>query len=68
MNQAAKFFQVIDQVTRDEILTAIAAHYGVSSEEAFSEVTDSQAEPLLEYMVGPQRAATSALMQRHGFR
>lgn len=68
MNQAVRFFQAIDQVTRDDILAAIAAHYGVSREEAFSEVTDSQAEPLLEYLVGPQRAATSALMQRHGFR
>lgn len=63
-----KFFAVIDANTKSEILANIAGHYGISQETAFDEVTDHDAEHLLDYVTGPQRAATSILMQRHGLK
>ena len=54
--------------TKQRILDAIAKHYGISSSEAFEEVTDPGAEHLLDYLTGSVRTATSVLMQRHGLR
>jgi len=61
-----KFFSAIDSVTKAAILGNVASHYGISSDEAMEEVTHDEAEHLLDYVTGPQRAATSVLMQRHG--
>ncbi len=63
INQA--FFAATDAKTKAEILANIAKHYGISQQEAFEEVTDAEAEHLLDYVTGPTRAATSILMQRH---
>lgn len=65
-NKTAKFLSLIPAATRAEILANIAKHYGITSQEAFEEVTDAEAESLLDYVTGPARAATSVLMQRHG--
>jgi hypothetical protein len=62
----AKFLAVIDAATKAAILANIAKHYGITSDQAFAEVTDADAEHLLDYVTGSTRAATSALMQRHG--
>ena len=67
-NTTAKFLTVIDAKTKAEILNNIASHYGITAAEAFAEVTDSEAEHLLDYVTGPARLATSALMQRHGLK
>lgn len=67
-NRNAQFLSVVDQATRDGILASIATHYGITPAEAFDEVADDKAENLLDYMVEPQRSATSVLMQRHAFR
>lgn len=67
-NQNAQFLAVIDGDTKAAILQSIAAHYGITAEKAFAEVTDGRAEHLLDYMVEPQRTAASVLMQRHGMR
>lgn len=67
-NNTAKFLNVIDSKTKTEILKSIAKHYGITEQEALAEVTDVDAEHLLDYMVEPQRSATSVLMQRHGLR
>ena len=64
----AKFLAAIDAATKSAILSNIASNYGISQSAAYDEVTDDEAEHLLEYVTGPQRAATSALMQRHGMR
>lgn len=61
-----EFLSAIDSASKNEILTAIAKHYGITPEEAFNEVTDAGAEHLLDYMIEPERSATSVLMQRHG--
>jgi hypothetical protein len=57
----------LDSVTlalKTYLLSHIAAHYGIDNEQAFSEVTDTEAESLLDYLQEPQRSATYALMQR----
>lgn len=68
MNQTAQFLTAIAAESREAILSSIAAHYGISSKDAYDEVTDPEAEELLDYMVEPARGATSILMRRHGFR
>ena len=61
----AAFFAATDARTKNAILDNIAANYGISRAEAFAEVTDEEAEHLLDYVTGPQRSATSIIMQRH---
>lgn len=61
------FFAEIDYPTKTLILQNIANHYNITTAEAHEEVTDPEAEHLLDYVTGPQRAATSLLMKRHGF-
>jgi len=59
------FLAATDAKTRTEILGNIAKQYGISQNEAFEEVTDSEAEHLLDYVTGPTRSAVSVLMKRH---
>jgi hypothetical protein len=68
MTTTEKLFSVIPQKTKNEILDNIANHYGITREEAFEEVTDTDAEHLLDYVTGATRSATSVLMQRYGLR
>lgn len=63
-----EFLSVIDCKTKAVILETIAVHYGISPDEAFAEVIDEDAKHLLDYLVEPQRGATSFLMQRYGMR
>ena len=60
------FFAATDAKTKTEILAAIAKHYGISQSEALEEVTDDEAESLLDYLTGSVRTATSLLIKRHG--
>ena len=61
----AAFFAATDAKTKSDVLANIAKHYGITSAEAFDEVTDADAESLMDYVTGPARLATSVLMQRH---
>jgi len=54
-----------DSKTRDEVLSAVAIQYGISKEEALEEITNEQAEHLLDYLTGTTRTAISLLMRRH---
>ena len=68
MNNAAinkAFLAATDAATKTEVLTNIATHYGITQDQAFGEVTHSEAEHLLDYVTGPIRMATRVLMQRH---
>ena len=62
------FLESLDADTRNAILSSIAKHYEITNERALAEVTDDEAESLLDYLVEPVRSATSVLMQRRGFR
>jgi hypothetical protein len=68
MNTTTRFLNAIDPKTKVEILDSIARHYGISPAEAFEEVTDDEAEHLLDYLVEPMRSATSVIMQACGAR
>lgn len=59
------FLSVITLKLRDSILSAIAAHYGITKEEALEEVTDAEAELLVEYLTGPIQTQTYSLMKGH---
>lgn len=61
-----KFFAAIDTKTKNEIIANIAKHYGITNDEALAEVTDDEAEHLLDYVTGPMRTAASVIMQRYG--
>lgn len=61
-----KFLSLIDAKTKAMILDNIAKHYGITPEEVLAEVTDDEAESLLDYVTGPARAATHVLMQTYG--
>jgi hypothetical protein len=59
------FLAATDKKTKTAILSAIAAHYGITQTEAFEEVIHEEAEHLLDYLTGNIRTATSLLMKRH---
>ena len=61
-----RFFELTDAETRNDILQAIAEHYDITTDEALAEITDDEAEHLLDYLIGPVRTAAYVLMQRHG--
>ena len=61
-----KFLTVCGSPTRHEILTAIANHYGITTDAAYREVIDAEAEHLLDYLTGSVRTAAHLLMKRHG--
>jgi hypothetical protein len=60
------FFKVTDAATKRDVLKNIAKHYGITPQEAEAEVTDPNAEHLLDYVTGPLRLAAHVIMQRHG--
>lgn len=63
--QTTAFFAQIEEATKAEILANVASHYGITPEAALAEVTDDEAESLLDYLTGSVRTATSLLMKRH---
>jgi hypothetical protein len=61
------FLAAVNPATRAHILREIARHYGITPAAALDEITDPEAEHLLDYLDrAVTRAATQALMQRHG--
>ena len=58
------FLQSIHAKVKARILDEIASHYGITPAQAFDEVTDAEAEHLLDYLTGSVRTATSLLMKR----
>ena len=53
------FLNWLDLKTKNEILLNIANHYGISTQEAFDEVTDKDALCLMDYITGGIRPAVS---------
>lgn len=62
--QTIAFLNSVDVKVKNEILKNIANHYGITTDEAYNEVTDEDAENLLDYVTGTERAATSVLFQK----
>lgn len=63
-----KFLTLTDVATKHAIMSQIASHYNITLQEAEAEVTDDEAESLLDYLQGPMRAATNVLLQKHKLR
>lgn len=61
-----KFFTLTDLKTKNQIIGAVALHYGITEAEAFEELIDPDAESLLDYLTGATRTAAHVLYQRHG--
>lgn len=59
------FLESTDSETKNEVLSAIAKHYGISTSDVMDEVTDDEAEHLCDYLTGSIRSAVYVLMQRH---
>jgi predicted DsbA family dithiol-disulfide isomerase len=53
------FLNSLDVRTKNDVLSNIAKHYGISNDEAFDEVTDPEAESIMDYVTGSNRAAIS---------
>jgi len=60
------FIDKIDKRVVNTALNAIAVHYGITVEEVKVELTDPEAEHILDYLTEPTRSATHVIMQRHG--
>jgi hypothetical protein len=60
-----RFFELTGTEIKTEVLTVIAKHYGITNEEAFEEVTNSEAEHLCDYIVGPMRSHVHKFMVGH---
>ena len=60
------FLESTDAKTKNDVLGAIASHYGITQAEAMAEVVNDEAEHLLDYLTGSVRTAVSLLMKRHG--
>ncbi len=60
----AAFLNSTDAATKNDILLNIAIHYGISTQEVLEEVTDEEAESLLDYVTGSMRSSVSVLMQK----
>jgi len=58
------FLNSTDLRTKNEILSNIANHYGITNEEAYEEVIDEEAESIMDYITGSIRPAISVLVQK----
>lgn len=71
MNNAAKNKTFLDSIapeTKRDILANIADTYGITHTQAYAEVTDEDAEHLLDYVTGPIRTGASVFMGQMGLK
>jgi len=61
-----RFLTAVGKDTKKSILTIIATHYGISTEEAYDEVAHEEAEHLLDYVTGSKRNIIHLMMQQEG--
>jgi len=58
------FLKSTDSKIKNQILQNIASHYRVSIQEAYEEITEKDAESLMDYITGNIRPAISILLQK----
>tara|TARA_R100000541_G_scaffold34528_1_gene42934 strand:+ start:114 stop:323 length:210 start_codon:yes stop_codon:yes gene_type:complete len=61
--RTSRFFTNVGKKVENEIVTNIANHYGVSNDDIYEEIYDSEAECLLDYVTVNRPAV--ALMFKH---
>ena len=57
-----KFLTSLEREDFDAVIDDVAANYGISKAEALAELTDSDAENVLEYLREPVRSRTQRLI------
>lgn len=62
------FLDTVAPETKRDILQNIAEHYGITPAQAYEEVTDEDAEHLLDYVTGPLRTGASVFMGQMGLK
>lgn len=62
-----RFLNSLNSKLKNLILEKISVHYGITSNEAFEEIIDSESEHILDYLTGETRTATSLLIKRIGY-
>ena len=63
-DQTVAFLSALDAKTKNEILSNIANHYGISKQEAFEEITDEDAECIMDYVTGSIRPTVSLFFNK----
>lgn len=58
------FLKSLDEKTKDAVLTNIADHYGCSKEKAYAEITDEDAECIMDYVTGSMRSCVNLYYKR----
>ena len=58
------FLNAVSAPIRDEISAAIAGHYSITKDEAINEVVGTEAEHLLDYLIGDVRVKIGILMRK----
>jgi len=61
INQA--FLSSVSKEMKSAIVSNIAKHYGINIYEAELELYDDEAENIMDYVTGPERAAISVIYQ-----
>jgi hypothetical protein len=62
------FLNSLDLKVKNEILTNIANHYGISNQEACEDVTDEDAESIMDYVSGNIRQTVSLFFNKFKMR
>jgi hypothetical protein len=62
------FLNSLDPKVKNDILTNIASHYGISTQEAYEEVTHEEAESIMDYITGGIRPAVSLFFNKFQIR
>jgi hypothetical protein len=55
-----------DRRIANQVVSNIAAHYGIPTQQVFGEIFDANAEELMEYVTEPVRSAAFAILQQKG--
>lgn len=55
-----------DRRIANQVVSNIAAHYGIPTQQVFDEIFDENAEDLMDYVTEPVRSAAFAILQRKG--
>lgn len=61
------FLATLDKKTKKMVLDNIANHYGIDHAAVLKEITHDEAEHLLDYVTGGERAAVHLFMKARGF-
>lgn len=59
-----EFLKSLDLKIKNQILSNIANHYGISNDDAYNEIVDPDAESIMDYVTGPIRSTVSLFFNK----